>query len=191
MKTFEKIPCAACGKTHYEEITSTYETELEGGLKLTIADVNLLRCPACGDELIPSESQDKIDRAVEDANDQPSVRELEDIHERFGLDQTEVSEVLGLGTKTFHRWLNGTQFPSRSMGYYLRVLAEFPEAFEWLKERRWRERNRVTQLEPVNISTQFRDLAWLQQSCPGNADEPVDALPRFNPAHLFQTTNVK
>ena len=40
-----------------------------------------------------------------------------------------MSEILGLGTKTYHKWESGAQFPTRSMSYYIRMLAEFPEAF--------------------------------------------------------------
>jgi DNA-binding XRE family transcriptional regulator len=66
---------------------------------------------------------------------------MREMREQFGVDQTEMSEALGLGGKTFHRWEKGSQYPSRSMGYYLRLLRQFPEAFEWLRSRRWKRRN--------------------------------------------------
>ena len=124
-----------------------------------------------------------------------SQKELEDLQEKSGLDQTEISEVLGLGSKTFHRWLKGTQYPSRSMGYYLRVLAEFPEAFEWLKAKGWRKRNRIVQAQ-LNFAVQFRDLDWLTREMPSCTDVAAPFSfshenSRFNPASLFQKIKVK
>src|SRR6184192_2139194 len=141
MNSSERISCAACADGHYEEIVTRYETKAADDVQIVIPNAKILRCEKCGDELIPPETQEQIDRAIAEQTERLSQRELEDIHENSGLDQTEVSEVLGLGSKTFHRWLKGTQYPSRSMGYYLRVLAEFPQAFEWLRERGWRKRN--------------------------------------------------
>jgi hypothetical protein len=42
------------------------------------------------------------------------------------------------GRATAIRWEQGSQYPSRSMGYYLRTLREFPEAFAWLRARGWK-----------------------------------------------------
>ena len=196
MKANEKIPCGACESGHYEEVIKRYETKAAGDVEIVLPKVKILRCPACGDELIPPETQEQIDRAIAEQTEQLSQRELEDIAECFGLDQTEASEVLGLGSKTFHRWLKGTQFPSRSMGYYLRVLAQFPEAFDWLRERGWRKRNRVTTIGVGNVAIQFPDLQWLRgQSRPSVRPELFEPDPqehfRFNPAALIKETKVK
>ena len=59
--------------------------------------------------------------------------------EASGLSQKDFADAIGLGEKTFHRWLKGTQIASRSMGYYLRAMQHFPEAFEWVKKRGWRD----------------------------------------------------
>jgi hypothetical protein len=132
--------------------------------------------------------------AIAEQTEQLTPRELEGIWERFNLDQTETSETLGLGGKTFHRWLKGTQYPSRSMGYYLRVLAEFPEAFEWLKERGWRRRNRVAQLPKLQFELQFPDLArtsteteWMRADTLSSSE---GGRLRFNPTTLFRKTKV-
>ena len=83
------------------------------------------------------------DDAIAEHTERLTTDELREIREQFELDQTEMSEALGLGNKTYHRWENGTQYPSRSMGYYLRVLREYPDAFRWLRARQWRERDRL------------------------------------------------
>lgn len=196
MKPGEKMACCSCDQGQYEEVFDRYEVTAADDVKIVIPRVRLLRCPSCGDEMLPPETQKQIDAAVAEQTEQLTAREIETIWERFNLDQTQTSEVLGLGGKTFHRWLKGTQYPSRSMGYYLRVLAEFPEAFEWLKERGWRRHNRLAQLQSqkVQFELQFPDLAictkeigWRQAGLPVSRNEPHL---RFNPTTLFRKTKV-
>lgn len=196
MKPGEKMACCSCEQGHYEEVFDRYEATAADDVKIVLPRVKLLRCSSCGDELLPPETQKQIDAAVAEQTEQLTARELETISEHFNLDQTQTSEVLGLGGKTFHRWLKGTQYPSRSMGYYLRVLAEFPQAFEWLKERGWRKHNRLAQFqdEKLQFELRFPDLAketkemvWLRTNAPGGGDE---SRLRFNPTILFRKTKV-
>ena len=37
------------------------------------------------------------------------------------------------------RWENGEQNISRSMGYFIRTLSHFPEVYEWVADRSWRQ----------------------------------------------------
>ena len=63
------------------------------------------------------------------------------------------------------------------MGYYLRVLAEFPEAFAWLRERGWKRRNRLTSAEvEFDFSAAFPDLVATHRA------PAAREVPRFNPA---------
>jgi len=181
MKASEQIPCGACESGQYEEIVTRYETKAADDVQIVLPRARLLRCKKCGAELIPPETQEQIDRAVAEQTEQLSQRELEEISGKFGLDQTEVSEVLGLGSKTFHRWLKGTQYPSRSMGYYLRVLAEFPEAFEWLRERGWRKSNRVAPLDQT-AKDQVRSVPQRAAAgCEPASKKPIHSGPEPEP----------
>jgi DNA-binding transcriptional regulator YiaG len=163
-------------------------------VKIVLPRVKLLRCSNCGDELLPPETQKQVDAAIAEQTEQLSPRELEAIWERLNLDQTQTAEVFGLGSKTFHRWINGTQYPSRSMGYYLRVLAEFPDALEWLKERGWRKKNRVAQFQKLQFELQFPDLARTTTETEWRRTNTQTGLTsdrlRFNPTTLFRQTRV-
>jgi putative zinc finger/helix-turn-helix YgiT family protein len=194
MKT-KPLSCASCGSGHYQKVLTRYVVTIADGVEVVVPNAELLKCQKCGDELIPSKTQALIDQAIADQTEQLSKNELEDIADRFGLDQTQISETLGLGSKTFHRWLNGSQYPSRSMGYYLRILAEFPEAFDWLKRKGWRRRNRVFQATNINLATQFPDLARYTQINTLTSELNQDVLleiesRRFNPASCFTRTKV-
>jgi putative zinc finger/helix-turn-helix YgiT family protein len=194
MKPGEKMACSSCEQGHYEEVFDRYEATAADDVKVVIPRVKLLRCPNCGDELLPPETQKQIDAAIAEQTEQLTQRELEGIWETFNLDQTETAEVLGLGGKTFHRWLKGTQYPSRSMGYYLRVLAHFPDAFEWLRERGWRRNNRIAQYQKIDFQLQFPELArctteteWRRAD---TTSAPEGSRLRFNPTTLFRKTKV-
>src|ERR1700676_383451 len=119
MKTTKEIHCLCCKEGIYAEIPTSYETTVADDVKVLIPRITLLRCPKCGDELIPPDAQKQIDQAVVEQTEQLSQRDLEDFADIFAEDQKHISEILGLGSKTFHRWINGSQFPSRSMGFYL------------------------------------------------------------------------
>jgi YgiT-type zinc finger domain-containing protein len=145
MKNYPKH-CIDCDAGTYEVRTITHEQTCQDGSAVTIQDVEVLRCPNCGEELIPAASSKKISAAIAEANEQLKPEQLYAMMECFETDsQKELAETCGFGEKTFHRWLKGTQTVSRSMGYYLRVLQTFPEAFEFVKSRAWRNQQGTPQ----------------------------------------------
>jgi YgiT-type zinc finger domain-containing protein len=139
-----KMPenCFECEKGRLVEITQDYTDVGPDGSAVVVPGVKMLRCTDCGEELIPAESERYISRYVAEANEQLTKAELYSMLEASGLSQKDFAEAIGLGEKTFHRWLKGTQIASRSMGYYLRAMVRFPEAFDWVKERGWRTPDR-------------------------------------------------
>jgi putative zinc finger/helix-turn-helix YgiT family protein len=144
--------CFECEKGRLVEIVQDYTDVGPDGASVVVPGVKMLRCTDCGEELIPAESSRYISRYVAEANEQLTKAELYAMLEASGLSQKDFAEAIGLGEKTFHRWLKGTQIASRSMGYYLRAMVRFPEAFEWVKERGWRNPT----LAPVHTPTKER-----------------------------------
>lgn len=152
--------CFECDQGPYEIIVKPYESCGQDGNIVLVPEVTFLRCAHCGDELLPAESDRYIARYVTAAGEQLTKSQLFAMLEASGLSQKDFAEAIGLGEKTFHRWLKGTQMVSRSMGYYLRALGEFPDAFSWVKERRWRKPGAAngTVIEGSNKSSAVRDL---------------------------------
>ena len=136
-----KIPetCFECERGHYELCVKPYEDRGPDGSIVVVPGVKFLRCNHCGDEIIPAESDRYISRFVAEASEQLTKAELFAMLKASGLSQKDFAEAIGLGEKTFHRWLKGTQVASRSMGYYLRAMNRFPETFKWVLERKWRK----------------------------------------------------
>jgi DNA-binding transcriptional regulator YiaG len=128
---------------------------------MTISGVWVDQCAHCGTVVFPGDTTRFIETVVADQTEPPTPRELERIREDLGVErQDQMSEILGLGAKTYHKWESGAQFPTRSMAYYIRVLAEFPQAFDWLRRRAWHDKNRL--LQPSDLKAVFPDWAALQ-----------------------------
>jgi putative zinc finger/helix-turn-helix YgiT family protein len=141
MKATRETTCLCCGKGSLHTLKRDFVAKIGDGQTLRIPNIEMEVCDRCGEEILSLESARAVDAAVAHHTERLTTNELREMREQFGVDQTEMSEALGLGGKTFHRWEKGSQYPSRSMGYYLRLLREFPETFAWLRSRRWKRRN--------------------------------------------------
>lgn len=171
----EPTICPSCGKGSFVRTIRDHTVSLPEGLKIVVPDVELEVCDFCHETSISLESSIKVQAYVDEQNELLVQKELVAIREKLGVDQTEMSEILGLGGKTYHRWEKGHQIPSRSMGYYLRILSEFPDAFSWLRSRAWRNAPNIIH---VDFKVAFPGLAkaetaYSQQT---NRSNPAKAL---------------
>ena len=139
--------CPTCGKQEYCRVKEDYIFELQDGNEMKIQDLEFSKCAACGETGIPPASMRRIREMVAELTEQISPEELEKIREELDIqNQDDMSEILGLGAKTYGRWERGTQQISRSMGYYLRILRHFPEVFAWLKGRGWKNKDQEEEI---------------------------------------------
>ena len=175
--------CPTCGRQEYRKVTEDYIFELQDGNELKVPNLEFSRCAACGETGIPAGSMRKIREMVAELTEQISPEELEKIREELDVDnQDDMSEILGLGAKTYGRWERGTQQISRSMGYYLRILRHFPEVFAWLKSRGWKTKNDTTSKnqEPrVVIGGRFKPTS-------SNLSAAAKHTLSYNPARLWE-----
>ncbi len=151
----EKCPFYAKGQLTLCQVD--HRVILPDDPEIVVTGVWVEKCDACAETLFPSESSRYIEQVVAKETEQLTPAQLEGIRKRLGVDQTEMSEILGLGGRTYHRWEKGTQYPSRSMCCYIRILGEFPTVFDWLRGREWRHK------EALNRS-KYRDGIKLQVS---------------------------
>jgi putative zinc finger/helix-turn-helix YgiT family protein len=173
--------CRACGEGKFELVQITHFEKIPNDNPVTVADVWVDRCNHCGEILFPGETAQFIEMVVADSTEQLTSQDLEQIRELLGVRrQDDMSEILGLGEKTFHKWESGSQVPTRSMSYYIRVLAEFPEAFEWLKRRGWRGPNRIAKRDAeIDWSAIFPDLPEAPNRSRVSAEQ-VDRVTSFS-----------
>jgi putative zinc finger/helix-turn-helix YgiT family protein len=169
--------CPFCAKGRFELCQVDYKATTSDEPEEIVKGVWVERCSICGEMVFPSESSRYIDAVLAEKSEQLTPAELEQIRKRLGVDQTEMSEILGLGGRTYHRWEKGTQYPSRSMCYYIRLLGKFPTVFNWLRTHSWRHEKPNVKLSSRHdeITRKFPDLA----NSPWRHDEIKDS---FNPA---------
>lgn len=184
--------CPACRTGKFALVQIDHTEDLAEDNPITIPGIWVDRCDHCGEIVFPGDTTRFIESVVADQTEQLTPRELERIREDLGVaTQDEMSEALGLGAKTYHKWESGAQFPTRSMSYYIRVLAEFPEVFDWLRRRAWRNKNRLTHRQ-ADFTAMFPDLApsGVSAERPGAAsrcDRPTQERP--NPARGLNPVN--
>jgi len=179
--------CRDCGVGKFELVQITHVENVAQDNPLTIPNVWVDRCNRCGEIVFPGDTVHYIETVVAEETEQLTGRDLEQIREDLGVDrQDEMSEILGLGTKTFHKWESGSQLPTRSMSYYIRLLAAFPDAFDWLRRREWRNANRLTGRNAQNdYAAMFPDLQISEDQnrlSPEQIDRVVSSSSRRNPA---------
>jgi DNA-binding transcriptional regulator YiaG len=142
-KTLAGKNCRLCQKGKFELVQITHVENVAQDNPLTIPEIWVERCDNCGEILFPGDTVHFIETVVAEYTEQLTGSDLERIREDLGIErQDEMSEILGLGTKTYHKWESGAQYPTRSMCYYIRLLAAYPEAFDWLRQRGWRSKSR-------------------------------------------------
>ncbi|MDA7520878.1 type II toxin-antitoxin system MqsA family antitoxin [bacterium] len=151
--------CGECGEGVLIECVEDYQTELSDGHILIVPKISFVRCGKCDLKLLPPESWQKVDDAIDEHNDTFKPEEIQAFLNKFGVDQTEAAEALGLGAKTVHRWARGNQRVSRSMGYFLRTIMHKPELFQWVKQRGWHEKT-----EPGIEETILKDGGYWEYS---------------------------
>ena len=177
----------ACGHGKFELVQIDHSANVANDNPIAIPNIWVDRCNHCGEILFPGDTVHYIETVVAEETEQLTGRDLEQIREDLGVDrQDEMSEILGLGTKTFHKWESSSQLPTRSMCYYIRLLAKFPEVFEWLRRREWRNANRLTGRNAKNdFSAMFPDLQVSEDQnrlSPEIIDRVVSFSSRRNPA---------
>jgi putative zinc finger/helix-turn-helix YgiT family protein len=152
--------CPSCEKGHFALVQIDHVEPTAEDNSITIPGIWVERCDQCGEIVFPGETTRFIESVVAEQTEQLTPDELERIRENLGVHrQDEMSEILGLGAKTYHKWESGAQFPTRSMSFYIRVLAEYPQAFDWLRDRAWHKKNRLAQAMPQSdIAAMFPDL---------------------------------
>ena len=186
-KTLAGKSCRHCQQGKFELVQITHIENVAQDNPLTIPGVWVDRCNHCGEIIFPGDTVHFIETVVAEETGQLTSRELERIREDLGVDtQDQMSEILGLGTKTFHKWESGAQFPTRSMSFYIRVLAAFPEAFKWLRRHEWRNANRVAGRNAKgDLSAMFPDLQISKDQhrlSPEHIDRLTCSSSRRNPA---------
>ena len=195
--------CPTCRNATIRRVTRDYKVNLPDGQTSTVANLSFEECPECKDEFFSSEAMDRISDKVSAELDNLSSSDLKRIREKLQPNMTLLAESLGLGSKTWMRWENGEQNISRSMGYFIRTLSQFPEVYEWVADRGWRHdeaEDQATTQQPSSaidelLSKVAQDLLLVQSSETAGIDEDEEMdqyrdQPLNNPSNLSKQSRI-
>lgn len=149
--------CTQCHEGTYQNMTKDYTVHLRDGDQCTIANLAQRKCNQCGHVVLPWPSALRVDRAVADHTEPVNPDFLKTARGQLQPNMTLLAESLGLGSKTWMRWENGEQNMSRSMGYFIRAMAQFPEVYEWVADRGWRRSHDAESL--LEIAENIKEVA--------------------------------
>ena len=149
--------CTQCHEGTYQNMTKDYTVHLRDGDQCTIANLAQRKCNQCGHVVLPWPSALRVDRAVADHTEPVTPEFLKTTRGQLHSNMTLLAESLGLGSNPWLRWENGEQNMSRSMGYFIRAMAQFPEVYEWVADRGWRRSHDAESL--LEIAENIKEVA--------------------------------
>jgi len=152
--------CPVCGKGTLKSITGEFQAYFdddEGKRKnLLVPNITYQKCDSCGEELLDQDASMKISQAQRAAMGLLSAAEIRAIRQNLGRTQRQMSELLGIGEKTYCRWESGTHFQSEAFDRYLRLLTTDPNALKAL-ERIKSEKDAETEGQANNADFAYLD----------------------------------
>jgi HTH-type transcriptional regulator/antitoxin MqsA len=177
--------CPICGGTSKPLIEAR---EVKVGRWTATVDDEFMRCDSCGDEAyLPGQmqaTQERAARVVRDREKLVSPERVRAIREKYGLTQSQLERLLGVGAKTVVRWERGTVMPSAAINTLLKVVDNTPTVVAGLAVE-----NGVIlteRLQPSAITVQvylagtmtWGTFAWRSPPEPASiAPQPGDPLP--------------
>jgi len=152
--------CPLCGKVKLLEIKGAYKLDpppqIPGGT-IVIPDASWQHCEACGEDILSLELEAAIEQERYRRLGLLCPRDIRRIREKTGLSGVDISNLLGVGDKTFTRWENGHSIQTKASDTLIRLIDANADVFALLDAER--EPSRATL-----ISGYFTDLENLKGS---------------------------
>jgi putative zinc finger/helix-turn-helix YgiT family protein len=120
--------CPECKKGLLSEKRGEYETvyvDRHGeSHPLVVPDVTRFECANCHEVILDDQAMSAIEAARRGALGLLSPHEIRGLRARLGKTQAGMSDLLGIGEKTYCRWESGAYLQSEAFDRYLRLLGE-------------------------------------------------------------------
>jgi putative zinc finger/helix-turn-helix YgiT family protein len=150
--------CPLCGKAAVQEVHGEFHftppPEIPGG-PMIIANATWQHCNACGEDIIPRELDNALDRERYRRLGLLLPKEIRYVREKTGLSAVNMSHLLGVGEKTYTRWENGRSLQTKASDTLIRLIDKNPEEFATLAAEREPDREAF-------VKDYFRDLERLK-----------------------------
>jgi putative zinc finger/helix-turn-helix YgiT family protein len=130
--------CPECKKDSLIEKRGEYETtyvDRNGHSQtLKVPDVTWLECTNCDEVILDDRAMATLEDARRKALGLLSPQEIRGFRTQLGKTQKAMSELLGIGEKTYCRWESGSYVQSEAFDRYLRLLIADEFAVQLLEE---------------------------------------------------------
>jgi len=128
--------CPLCGEGELAEVKGDFTTEVDGPgghpIRLIVPGLSWRHCDSCNEDLMNEEASAAITTSHRAALKLLTADEIRSIRQKLGKTQGQMSELLGIGEKTYCRWESGTHFQSEAFDRYLRALQATPSLVDVL-----------------------------------------------------------
>ncbi|MBT9161423.1 MAG: Antitoxin MqsA [Dehalococcoidia bacterium] len=128
--------CTLCGSSAVHATTYS-DTFIHRGVETAVDGLEVMRCDACGEELIEADQARRnyrkmvdIGRTVDGLLTGDAIVHL---RKRLGLTQQEAAELFGGGPNAFSKYERGDVVQSIAMDRLLRLVGSFPLLLDWLR----------------------------------------------------------
>jgi len=133
----DKVKCPICNVGFLEDVVSDYNTFVKDGIReirVIVKNLKREKCFHCNEEFLSQEALDRIQVEKYKKLDLLTPEKLKSIREKLDRTQEEMSDLLGVGKKSYFRWENGLSIQNKSIDRYIRLVAENPENVFLLKK---------------------------------------------------------
>jgi putative zinc finger/helix-turn-helix YgiT family protein len=149
--------CPLCGKGKLAELQGDFTTQVDGPggnpTTLTVRSINWRHCDSCNEDLLSEEATAAITASHRAILKLLTADEIRSIRQRLDKTQAQMSELLGIGEKTYCRWESGTHFQSEAFDRYLRALQASPDLVDLLNDIK-----RQKETVPLSSASKFEYL---------------------------------
>ncbi len=133
-----KTICPECRKGSLVEKHGDYESVYmdreQRSHPLVVPGISWLQCDSCGEVVLDDAAMTAIEAARRQALGLLTPEEIRELRARLRRTQTGMSELLGIGEKTYCRWESGAYMQSEASDRYLRLLIAEPRNVELLED---------------------------------------------------------
>jgi putative zinc finger/helix-turn-helix YgiT family protein len=159
MKTETKLneevrDCPICGEHTLRSQVGEFNTEFQdakGTLRnLIVPHITWQHCSSCDETILEHGASELISEAQRRVLGLLTAKELQTLRNRLKKTQEEMSDLLGVGKKTYCRWESGSHFQSEGFDRYLRLLQLVPQNVTKL------ESMKATRVDVNALSTTFK-----------------------------------
>ena len=131
--------CPNCRERRVAEIRERYDVSVEhdGRLyEISIPDLTVLKCEACGNRVLPNVADDRVSDAIRDVAGLLTPVDMSSKRVALNLSQKELADLINIPEPIYARWESGGLLQQRHSDLLLRSVFAVPELRRYLSSRR-------------------------------------------------------